>query len=79
MEQKTCPAFKKCGSCQMLDLPYKRQLMIKQNRVKRLLSKFAKPEKTVGMKYPYHYRNKVQAAFGSAGKGHFGGLPVKLS
>lgn len=67
MEQKTCPAFKKCGSCQMLDLPYKRQLMIKQNRVKRLLSKFAKPEKTVGMKYPYHYRNKVQAAFGSAG------------
>ena len=64
---KYCPAFKKCGSCQFLDLPYKRQLMIKQNRVKRLLSKFAKPEKIVAMKNPYNYRNKVQAAFGRAG------------
>lgn len=66
MDKKTCDAFKKCGSCQMLDLPYNRQLIIKQNKVKRLLSKYKKPEKIVGMKNPYHYRNKVQAAFGTS-------------
>ena len=64
MDEKTCPAFKRCGSCQLLDLPYNRQLLIKQSKVKRLLSRYKKPEKIVGMKNPYHYRNKVQAAFG---------------
>lgn len=64
MGEKTCPAFKRCGSCQLLDLPYNRQLLIKQSKVKRLLSRYKKPEKIVGMKNPYHYRNKVQAAFG---------------
>ena len=64
MDEKTCSAFKRCGSCQLLDLPYNRQLLIKQSKVKRLLSRYKKPEKIVGMKNPYHYRNKVQAAFG---------------
>ena len=39
MDEKTCPAFKRCGSCQLLDLPYNRQLLIKQSKVKRLLSR----------------------------------------
>ena len=37
MDEKTCPAFERCGSCQLLDLPYNRQLLIKQSKVKRLL------------------------------------------
>lgn len=58
-----CPVFKKCGGCQMLDLPYSEQLKIKQKKCERLLGKFCKVLPITGMEDPYHYRNKVQAAF----------------
>ena len=63
MEEKVCKHYKKCGGCQ-LDMPYPQQLVYKQNLEQRLLGKFCKIEPIIGMYYPYHYRNKVQAAFG---------------
>lgn len=47
----------------MLDLPYSEQLKIKQKKCQRLLGKFCKVLPIIGMENPYHYRNKVQAAF----------------
>lgn len=63
MENKVCKHYKKCGGCQ-LDLPYDEQLQYKQRLEEKYLSKFCKIEPIIGMYYPYHYRNKVQAAFG---------------
>lgn len=63
MEHKVCKHYKKCGGCQ-LDMPYPQQLSYKQKIVGRLLGKYCTIEPIIGMYYPYHYRNKVQAAFG---------------
>ncbi|MBQ9993689.1 MAG: 23S rRNA (uracil(1939)-C(5))-methyltransferase RlmD, partial [Clostridia bacterium] len=59
-----CPLAKKCGGCQLQNMDYKRQLAWKQARAEILLKKFGKVDKIIGMDNPYHYRNKVQAAFG---------------
>lgn len=59
----SCPVYKKCGGCQLQNLSYPDQLKLKQNKVERLLKKFCKVEPIIGMENPYHYRNKVQAAF----------------
>lgn len=59
-----CPLAKKCGGCQLQNMTYERQLKWKQARCEILLKKFGKVEKIIGMENPYHYRNKVQAAFG---------------
>ena len=69
MEHTPCPVAKKCGGCQMQHLPYERQLEVKQGKVNRLLGRFCHVEKILGMEEPYHYRNKVQAAFGRDAKG----------
>ena len=63
-ERAACPLYKKCGGCQLQNLPYAKQLDWKQRRVERLLSQFHKVNPIIGMEHPYHYRNKVQAAFG---------------
>ena len=59
-----CPHRKKCGGCQIQNLTYKKQLSFKQVKVIKLLGKFHHVNEIIGMEYPYHYRNKVQAAFG---------------
>lgn len=59
----SCPVYKKCGGCQLQNLSYSEQLSFKQNKVEKLLKKFCKVEPIIGMDNPYHYRNKVQAAF----------------
>lgn len=58
-----CPYNKKCGGCNYQGLDYAVQLQNKQKRVHELLGKFGKVEPIVGMKDPYHYRNKVHATF----------------
>ena len=58
-----CPVYKKCGGCQLQNMTYAEQLEFKQNKVDRYLKKFQKPLPIAGMDNPYHYRNKVQAAF----------------
>ncbi len=64
-----CPLAKKCGGCQLQNMSYDRQLRWKQVRCEILLKKFGKVEKIIGMDNPYHYRNKVQAAFGRTKSG----------
>lgn len=60
-----CPVFSKCGGCSLQHLEYSQQLIIKQKKVENCLRRIAnllevdvKP--CVGLKAPYHYRNKVQ-------------------
>ncbi len=59
----SCPHAKKCGACQYATLPYAEQLRLKQARLIRLLGRLGHVEPIVGMDDPYHYRNKIQAAF----------------
>lgn len=66
-EQKKsfCPVAGKCGGCQLQNMSYERQLSFKEARVIKLLGKYCHVNKIIGMENPYHYRNKVQAAFGT--------------
>lgn len=58
-----CPIFGKCGGCQYINMEYKEQLEQKKRYLSKLLSNFGKLEAVIGMEEPYHYRNKVNAAF----------------
>ncbi|MCQ2465335.1 MAG: 23S rRNA (uracil(1939)-C(5))-methyltransferase RlmD, partial [Oscillospiraceae bacterium] len=60
---KCCPVAKKCSGCQLQNMSYEEQLVFKQNAAEKYLSKFGTVNKIIGMYYPYHYRNKVQAYF----------------
>lgn len=64
-QDKRCPLAKKCGGCQLQNMDYPRQLKFKQASVEKLLGRFGKVGKIIGMENPYHYRCKVQAAFGT--------------
>lgn len=59
-----CPLSRKCGGCQLQNMDYPRQLKYKQETVVSLLGKYHRVSPIIGMDRPYHYRNKVQAAFG---------------
>ncbi len=63
-----CPKARRCGGCQLQNLPYDEQLRLKQSMVRRLTGKFCKAEPILGMENPYRYRCKVQAAF-ACGRG----------
>lgn len=63
MNNLKCPYRKKCGGCQLQNLSYDRQLSFKQVKAIKLLGKYAHVDEIIGMENPYHYRNKVQAAF----------------
>lgn len=68
MNQKTqsyppCPYAKKCGGCSMQGLAYEKQLKKKETQVRTLLKPYCKVNAIIGMENPYHYRNKVHAAF----------------
>lgn len=63
-QSSLCPVSKKCGGCQMIDIPYEKQLQTKQKDVEALLKGICKVNKISGMEDPFHYRNKVHAAFG---------------
>ncbi len=58
-----CRAFGECGGCQMLHLPYEKQLKRKVKETGKLLEPYVKLEGIIGMEEPEHYRNKVNAAF----------------
>ena len=59
-----CPLYKKCGGCQIQNLDYDKQLEFKMKKVVKLVGRFHRVDDIIGMENPYHYRNKVQAAFG---------------
>ena len=62
-----CNVYEACGGCQLQHLSYPAQLDFKRDLLKQSLEKF-KPENytsyelrpTLGMKDPWHYRNKAQ-------------------
>lgn len=62
--QKHCPVAKQCGGCKWINQPYEEQLKEKEQWLAGLLKPFCKPDPIIGMQQPYHYRNKVHAAFG---------------
>ena len=64
-----CRYYKKCGGCQLQNMSYERQLLWKQARIEILTRKFCRVEKIIGMKNPFHYRNKVSTAFSTDRKG----------
>ena len=66
---RICPVSRKCGGCQLMNMTYEEQLRFKQSKVVKLLSGFHKVSPIIGMEKPFHYRNKVQAAFGRTRSG----------
>lgn len=68
-DNKLCPVSKKCGGCQLWNLSYDEQLKFKQAKVNKLLGSFHRVAPIIGMQSPFHYRNKVQAAFGRTRSG----------
>ena len=58
-----CKVKKRCGGCCYQGVPYEKQLEEKQKKLEKLLGKFGKAEPVIGMKDPYHYRNKVHHVF----------------
>ena len=61
---RICPVSRKCGGCQLMNMTYEEQLRYKQAKVVKLLSGFHRVNSIIGMETRFHYRNKVQAAFG---------------
>lgn len=61
--QRSCKCFKRCGGCQLAE-PYKDQLERKQQKARRMLSKFAEVNDIIPMDEPYNYRCKVQNIYG---------------
>ncbi len=58
-------SLKDCGGCQVQELDYQKQLDIKTNEVKQVISRIGKIENvkvynTIGMDEPCRYRNKAQ-------------------
>lgn len=68
-ENRICPVSRKCGGCQLMNLSYDEQLSFKQAKVIRMLGAFHRVSDIKGMDVPFHYRNKVQAAFGTTRSG----------
>ncbi len=66
---RICPVSRKCGGCQLMNLTYPEQLKFKQAKVVKLLGGFHRVNAIIGMEHPFHYRNKVQAAFGRTRSG----------
>ena len=60
-KKEICQYSKRCGGCAFQECP-EEQLEQKQ-KSKKIFEKYVKPDTIVGMYYPYHYRNKVAAAF----------------
>jgi 23S rRNA (uracil1939-C5)-methyltransferase len=67
-----CPIYTECGGCQLQHLDYTAQLLLKNEYVKSCLDGKGLSSESVlpciGMKDPYHYRNKIQMVFSEKGK-----------
>lgn len=67
--EDSCVYAKKCGGCQYQGISYAKQLKKKQKQVEELLGGMGKIEPILGMEEPFHYRNKVNAAFSRTRRG----------
>lgn len=64
-----CPYARQCGGCQIQALSYDQQLVFKEAKVRGHLERIGgftdlPMEPIIGMKEPYHYRNKAQFPVG---------------
>ncbi len=65
VERKCSESLRQCGGCQIQELDYQKQLDVKTNEVKQVISRIGKLDDvvihdTLGMKHPFRYRNKAQ-------------------
>ena len=67
---KRCKVSSKCGGCQFIDMPYKKQLKVKHDRLEELIGKYCEVGEFIGMDDPDHYRCKVHAVFTHDRKGN---------
>ena len=63
--RKCSESLRQCGGCQIQELDYQKQLDIKTNEVKQVISRIGKLDDvivhdTLGMEHPFRYRNKAQ-------------------
>ena len=65
-----CLVLNLCGGCQLLDMEYAKQLDFKQKQVEELLKGLCPVKPIIGIKDPFHYRNKVHAVFDRDKKGN---------
>lgn len=63
-----CKLAGRCGGCQLMHLPYEKQLTFKQNMVEELFTGH-KTEQIIGMENPYNYRNKIHVTLKSERNG----------
>ena len=62
-QMEDCKEKKRCGGCCYQGMPYEKQLETKQKKIQSLFGKYGKTEPIIGMKDPFHYRNKVHHVF----------------
>ena len=66
--ESDCKTYKRCGGCSLRHIQYEETLKMKQNAVQSLVNKTLNHkvivEPVLGMKNPYHYRNKAQYPIG---------------
>lgn len=65
VKRKCSESLRQCGGCQIQELDYQKQLDIKTNEVKQVISRIGKLDDvvihdTLGMEHPFRYRNKAQ-------------------
>ena len=65
VERKCSESLRLCGGCQIQELDYQKQLDVKTNEVKQVISRIGKLDDvvihdTLGMEHPFRYRNKAQ-------------------
>ena len=67
--QKKCKFFGECGGCDLLNVDYDKQLLDKAKYLSDLMQANGidvAVEKTIGLYYPYVYRNKIHLAVGES-------------
>ena len=73
-EEPLCPAFKKCGGCDIQHMNYSAQLAFKRGLVEGALRKlggiYAEVNEVIPCKNPFRYRNKLALPIGTDGEGN---------
>lgn len=61
-EEAKCPYYKECGGCNIMHMPYSKQLEFKENKIKEIINKFLNFPISINPiinSEEYYYRNKI--------------------